>query len=248
MKPNSTIWLKGITLLLAISLSINGFSQQTEVVEQEESKHSLTLNADIVSRYVWRGLLYSPNPNIQPTVTYSIGGFSAGFWGSYAIASNLAEVDIFLSYTIGAFSVTLNDYYVEDETDLSLNNYFLWKNETTPHALEGSLAFGGTESFPLSISASTFFYGLDKDSVGTNYMSTYFELAYPTKIGGTDVNFFLGGTPKKGLYAQKAGIVNVGMGISKEIKLTDHFSLPISSSIVVNPLAKDVFLVFGITL
>lgn len=248
MKTNSNLWLKFAVLFVCCSSLFSNFLLAQEP-ENVESKHSLTLNADIVSRYVWRGLLYSPNPNIQPTVTYSIGGFSAGFWGSYAIASNWAEVDIFLSYTIGAFSITLNDYYVEDEADLSINNYFHWKNETTPHSLEGSLAFGGTESFPLSISASTFFYGLDdNDSDGTKDMSTYIELGYPTKIGGTDVSFFLGGTPKKGLYGHKAGVVNAGFGISKEIKLTDHFSLPTSSSIVVNPLAKDIFFVFSITL
>ncbi len=238
------------TALLCLSLNpFTSFSQQaTETEGAEMSKHSLELNADIVSRYVWRGMLLSATPNIQPSVTYSYGGFSAGFWGSYAVAAPFAEIDIFLTYEIGSFSFTLNDYYVEDETDLSLNNYFLWKNETTPHALEGVVAFGGTESFPLSLSVATIFYGLDKDANAKNYMSTYIELGYPANIGGTDVNFFVGGTPKEGMYATKAGLVNVGAGVSKEIKITDSFSLPVSSSIIVNPAAKDIFFVFGFSL
>jgi len=50
------------------------------------------------------------------------------------------------------------------------------------------------------------------------------------------------------MYASKAGIVHCSIGLSKEIELTDRFNLPVFTQFVVNPSAKDVFFVFGVTL
>jgi hypothetical protein len=44
------------------------------------------------------------------------------------------------------------------------------------------------------------------------------------------------------------GISNIGIGTSKEIKITDSFSLPISGSIILNPSSEQLFVVVGISL
>ena len=42
---------------------------------------SLEVSADIVSSYVWRGTQFA-GASVQPGVTFTKGGFSAGAWGS----------------------------------------------------------------------------------------------------------------------------------------------------------------------
>jgi hypothetical protein len=65
---------------------------------------SLGVNADLVSRYIWRGINVNDAFNIQPALTLSVSGFSFGFWGSYSLTNNLdyniygQELDTWLGY------------------------------------------------------------------------------------------------------------------------------------------------------
>jgi hypothetical protein len=211
---------------------------------------SLSLNADLVSRYIWRGLPLDLNANIQPYASLSFKNFTIGTWGSYSVTSTYAEVDLYLSYDIGPFSLLVSDYFNEDETDMSLSDYFRFSDTDTSntyHSLEGQVTFNGTDNFPISLSLATFFYGNDKNDEGKNYYSTYFELGYEHSIGENSLAFFLGSTFTEGYYAKKAGIVNIGLTASREIKISETSSLPVSASFIVNPIAKDVFLVFSLT-
>lgn len=223
-------------------------SAQLILAQENENNFSFDMSADLVSRYVWRGMLYSPNPNIQPTLGISKGNFSIGAWGSYSCAIPYSEVDLYISYTLGNFSISLNDYYAEYETDLSINRYFQWNHGSTPHALEGSITCNGPERFPISVTAATFFYGNDLDVDGKNYYSTYIEVGYTKQFSQNQLNLFVGATPTKGLYANKAGFVNLGVGLNREIAITDKFNLPVYTQVIINPSAQDVFLVLGITL
>lgn len=211
---------------------------------------SFSLNADIVSRFVWRGLPLDLHANIQPGTSVSFKNITLGAWGSYAFSNNFAEVDLFLSYDIGAFTFAVFDYYNEDETDLSFNNYFQFSDKgtrVTPHSVEGQISFNGTENLPVSISLGTFIYGNDRDAENKNCYSTYLELGYEHNIGENTLSYFLGGTITEGFYAEKAAIVNLGFKAARELNLSETASFPISASLIINPYAKDIFFVFGLT-
>jgi len=60
-----------------------------------------------------------------------------------------------------------------------------------------------------------------------------------------------GGTGAYYLYGENSddfGIVNLGITLAKEIQITDKFSLPVSGSLITNPTAESIFIVFGISL
>jgi hypothetical protein len=88
-------------------------------------------------------------------------------------------------------------------------------------------------------------------------MSKYLEIGYSADLKGVAVEVFAGmaldnpelakGEPT-GFYGQEAaGIINLGFSLSKEIKITDSYSLPVSGSIITNPEAENIFMVFGIS-
>jgi len=81
---------------------------------QEESNVSFDAGVDFYSRYVWRGLLFTDAPSIQPYMSLTKGGFTIMAWGSYATSKNYAYIDLFLSYTTGGLTINLNDYFTED--------------------------------------------------------------------------------------------------------------------------------------
>jgi hypothetical protein len=209
------------------------------------NKVTLDVNADLVSRYIWRGLPSSLTPNIQPSVTLGYKNFAAQVWGSYGLSQPYAEFDVNLSYNIGAFTLSVWDYYVNAD-EATTTHYFNF-SDTTLHSIEGSLTFNGTEGFPISITLATYLWGDDKDDVGDNYYSTYLELGYETNIGETNLQLFAGGTFGEGYYASKAALVNLGLTATRNLQLTEKTALPLSGSLIVNPDSKSVYFVFGIT-
>lgn len=112
--------------------------------------------------------------------------------------------------------------------------------------MEGTLAFEGTNAFPVSASVNYNFYGADPDN------SWYFELGYSGLHRQVNYDLFIGATPGKGIYMPDGSdgfnVVNVGATLTKQISITDHFSLPVSGSLVVNPQAENIFFVFGVSL
>ena len=234
-------------ILVLILTSFITYSQ-----EVEESKSSLDLGADIVSRYVWRGLSFSDSPAIQPYVEFASGNFTAGAWASYTTeAFSSQEFDIYLGYAFSdAVSLTVTDYFFP--VDGAENKYFQYDNDITGHVFEAMLGFGGTDKFPLSIALATNFYGSDKDDAGDQAFSTYFELGYPISIGSTEVSLTLGGTltDEGGYYTNNASaeIINIGASAGKTIKISESFGIDASASLIFNPNTENSYLVFGISL
>ncbi|MFZ4523601.1 MAG: hypothetical protein ACOYNC_18000 [Bacteroidales bacterium] len=238
-----------------------------EDIEAEKGNKGATFSfgADLMSRFVWRGIDYGNSPAIQPNLSFAWNGLNIGAWGSYAFSSHsirvndttvsdagtYAETDLFISYTYQWFTLMVFDYFTEDGLSPNTGNrYFDYSNSTTGHTLEGSLAFDGPEKFPLQVLASTLFYGADKDDNSKNNYSTYIELAYKINLKkiGVELRPFIGGIPfKSSWYGPSAGITNLGLTAKKEIAVTTGYSLPVQVSLVTNPQAQSVFFIFGIS-
>jgi hypothetical protein len=216
------------------------------VEAQEEGGVDFSVGADLVSSYVWRGSI-GAGASIQPSAGLNIGGFSISAWGSVDIASmGSKEVDFTLGYSIAGVSLSVTDYWWEGE---GIYKYFNYKNETTDHLWEASAAYTlPTVSFPLTLSWNTFFAGNDKDSEGKAAYSSYVEASLPFSIKNVGLEAAIGLTPYEGYYAPNASVVNVSLKASKEIKISDSFSLPVFGQIVVNPRSEDIFFVFGLSL
>jgi hypothetical protein len=229
------------------------FSMQLKSQESDTTKKSFSLNADLVSRYIWRGQIYSSTPNIQPYASFTKGQFTFGTWGSYALADKYSEIDFYVTWEYKNFSLSVFDYCTLEETWMladEKNNFFSFRHNTTPHATEGVASYTISESFPLKLTAATFFYGGDQDDDGGNLYSTYLELSYPFSVSGYDFNVFAGGTPtdnEDGYYGEKAGMVNMGLSATKNIKISDSYEIPAMIQFVANPVAEDAFLVFSLT-
>jgi len=214
------------------------------------SKVSFSINADLVSRFIWRGQAINLSPNIQPYASVTYKNLTLGAWGSYAFSQPYAEVDLCLSYSAGPVTLSVVDYFNEDETNLSSSDYFKFSDSettNTSHAVEGQIIFTGPESFPFSLSLATFFYGNDKNADNNNCFSTYLELGYKHSLGENELSYFLGGTGAEGFYAEKAAIVNVGFKASRELEFSEKVLVPVAASLILNPEAQDIFFVFSLT-
>lgn len=203
---------------------------------------SVSGGSDFVSRYLWRGLDFGNSFSIQPSLALTSGGAEVGVWGSYPFtntADGSEEIDLYLSYSLSDFSVVVTDYYFPN-SGLKLGNY----DDPGAHIIEVGLSYGGSESFPISLSAYMNVYNDDDNSV-------YFELGYSTEVSDVAVDLFVGGTPggDNGYYGTtEFNLINIGVTASKDIKITDDFSLPVFSSYVINPNMEVGYMLFGLSL
>lgn len=241
------------TMLCLIAFSMPNIAQ---VIESDENDNGMytDLGADFFSSYVWRGMQIDASPNIQGWGEFGIFGLKAGIWASSNFNGTFSETDFYVGYDIGNFGVSLTDYFIGND------NFFSFKKEETIHVGELILNYTISESFPLQISAGLVVYGddfkidsydLNGDPVFSdkkNY-SNYFELTYPLTVGNTEIGFIIGGTASESYFlgSDDAAIINTGISLAKEIRITDKYSLPISFSFTVNPHTESIYSVFGIS-
>lgn len=216
------------------------------------NSQSLSLGTDVVNRYIWRGLkLGGESPSIQPNIALISGGFTIGFWGAYPFESTvLEEIDFYSSYTFslenaGALSVGFTDY-INPNSGTPVFNFNNYDNVDGPgaHYIELNAGYSGPENFPLSLSVNVFVYNLKNNPI-------YFQVGYNTAIDDVGLSLFLGGTPgedTKYYGVDKFSVINTGFTVSKSIKITESFSLPVFGSLIANPALDNLFYVFGIRL
>ena len=232
---NSTIPFKKTTrkaLLFCTLLLTTGVAVQAQ---------SVSIGADIVNRYVWRGLDFGEAISIQPTLEFNSGAVTVGTWGSYAINDGGAnEHDLYLSVAAGPVSFGLTDYYFPTGTSEFFN--FDGEGEGS-HWIEPFVSFGGTNTFPLSLYAGVMVHN-DPDN------SVYLQADYPFKIDGFDLNATLGVVPMESAFYLTDGFAVTALGVSagRKIPISDSFALPVSVSYILNPEIERTYLIFGISL
>ena len=225
------------TILLLVSLCTFGVNAQ-----------DFSFGADVQSRYVWRGIQFGgESPSLQPGVEMTAGNFAVGAWGAYSLGGDNAaqELDLYVSYALtDAISVSVTDYYFPEGG--SGHDYLELDSELTEHVYEATLSFAGTDAFPVALTVAS---NVGGDATG----QTYLEASY----AANDFSIFAGGVvgdegdadDADGLYnTGGTGLINVGISLSKEIALSSTYSLPVNTSLVLNPDAGNVFLTFGFTL
>jgi Bacterial protein of unknown function (Gcw_chp) len=240
--PKRSFYMKAmrpVLLLLAILLSGSIHSAAAQ---------SFSLGAGVVSRYVWRGVDFGESMSVQPALEFSAGALTVGSWASYSISASGAyanEHDLYASVALGPITVGITDYHFPAPGNDSLGLDFFNYKDGGSHYLELNVGAGGTESFPLSVSANIFFHN-DVDN------SMYIQLDYPFTVEDVDMGVTVAFVPQESAFYRTSafGFVNLGLSATRELKITDSFSLPVSVAYIVNPTpdAARSFLVFGVSL
>ena len=215
------------TILLLVSLCTLGLNAQ-----------DFSFGADVQSRYVWRGAqLGDESASLQPSVEYTNGKLAVGAWGAYSLGggeTSAQEMDLYVSYALtDAISLTVTDYYFPGAKGAGK-----YLETETGHTYEAAISVAVTDA--ISLMAANYVAG-DNDG------ATYIEASY----AADQFTLFVGGvTGDNGVAYGKEGegLVNVGISLESEIQLSSTYSLPVNSSLILNPDAESVFLTFGFSL
>jgi len=245
--------MKKIILALFIISCIKTVAQTASDSIPKASSSNIDIGVDIQSRYIWRGIQLGGNsPSAQPYIEFSTGKFAIGAWGAYNLGglSTGNEADLYVSYSVSdAFSLTVTDYFFP--IDGNFQGYFPYNKG---HVFEAMVSFAGTDKFPIGLSVATNFSGAIKYDDGGNEKSaysTYVEVNYSKTVGNVEYSLFAGavfGDDNSYYLTDGSGLINLGLSVAKEIKLSGSFSLPINAALILNPDAENIYLTFGFSL
>jgi hypothetical protein len=194
--------------------------------QEQEDGSTWGVSCDIYNRYVWRGTDFGTSPSIQPGLTYTTGSLTLGAWSAWQFSGQGSENDLYASYSIGDYSITITDYYFPGASPSG--NFNETASDTGAHNIE--LSLGGSFS-GIGLTAATFvvepgFYGAFDDDKAP--MSKYVNISYgPFMLGFGD-----GGYTSDGKFAP----IEVGISASNE---------KYSCSWILNPDSGLAFLVVG---
>ena len=224
MKFIKTELSKSLTILsLAILVSISGTKDVNAQVE-------VSTGMDLYSTYVWRGVAYS-GPSWQPYVDLAVGDLTIGAWGSQGY-DGFQEMDLYISYSLGDLSAGLTSYYYPGSN---------WTEE-------------GSQAYEVNLG-----YSLGSISIGANYIlnddetgegaghvgqDMYFELGY----SGSAADIFIGAGDGWHSSTKDFGLVNIGVTKSKDIIITESFSIPLTGAVIYNPDSEQLYILAGISL
>lgn len=218
-----------------------------------QDKFDASVGMDLVSGYIWRGQDLG-NVSIQPEVSLAYKGFSLTGWGTVGFdKDDIKEFDLTLGYEVKGFSCSVTDYWTNGGP-----GYFHYGAHNTSHTFEAQL---GYDFGFLSVDWFTNFAGnIGYKADGSKAYASYFSVSIPFVLGGLDWTVEAGATPwendfytggENSSYSKDMingfAVCEVGIEASKEIKISESWSLPLFAKAIWNPSTEGLYFVAGLS-
>jgi hypothetical protein len=218
---------KTIILAMAFAFFLGGVSL-APLSAEERGDWSMTVGADAVSSYLWRGMSLA-GPSIQPSAyfDYERGDWavSLGVWGTKSLLKDdYDELDFSVEASWRNLTLTAINY---------------GENYTVPwqegHYLDLGLSYTLSEDVPVTFS----WYSI----VNQAGAPSYFEVAYDFSVSVVDFSVTMGGIPFASEYYESDafGISNLSLMVGHEFEFEHGGTLPVSAQVMYNPMAKGFF-------
>ena len=213
-----------------------------------QDKVETNVAADFVNEYIWRGQKCG-DVSVQPTLGVGYKGLSLTAWGSYGLSNkdDVKELDLTLAYSTGGLNIGITDYWFSEGLDPDAR-YFKYDAHGTNHLFEANI---GYDFGPVALQWYTNFAGNDGLSKsGKRAYSSYFEASVPFRLATVDWIATVGAVPyATTTYGTKGfAVTNLSLRATKDIRVTDSFSIPIFGQLTGNPCSQKAYLVFGFML
>ncbi|MCH8567015.1 MAG: hypothetical protein LAT67_02070 [Balneolales bacterium] len=215
--------------------------------EAKAQELSVDPGATITSRFIYRGLDLGSSPQVQPMVGFNYGNFNFSLWASHPLAStpdgdDYKEVKFWMNYTIDldSFSITPQfENHFNANGDITEGDNYWW---------QASLRFAGKGDV-----APDFLVGYAFSTADGAEDTIYLEAGVNFSVGNTGLRPFISGQ-----YSDEGGFVDlgyegdfvinqVGLGLSRSLKISDSISVPVGVLFAMNPKTERAFAAFSIS-
>ncbi|WP_278034292.1 hypothetical protein [Flavobacterium nitratireducens] len=237
---------------------------------QEKGKFDFT--ASLHNQWYWRGYAVGPDPIIAAQASFKYRGLEVGTWNGYGLAGIWKDVDTYISYSKSGFTISLWDIFNYSDYTASpayagygnhtqANYFHLGKG--TRHFFDLSVGYSVPKT-GLNLFLATIIGGRDRNTDGSQTYSSYFKasynfslenditvtpyVSYGFALNSDNGNTFWQWTDKAVTDAKSSGFNEIGVNISKPIKITDNYSIKASAGAVASPINHTMTGLLGVTL
>jgi hypothetical protein len=118
---------KALSIGLLVLAAVLSFSVQALAQEEQGKNYSFSLQADVFSKYIWRGSVLTDGPVFQPSATLETGDLTLSAWfnvdldDANEMENELSEIDLSAEYAWAYESFNMGAgiiYYTYPDTDL----------------------------------------------------------------------------------------------------------------------------------
>lgn len=217
----------------------------------------LEVDLSIANNHLWRGIEVSDGLVMCSSLgVHDRNGYvKVGVWNGTNVTGKYKELNFFAEFTVRRFRLAFWDTY-NFSTDADYNNkeFFNYKAHSTGRFLDCIATYSFGERFPLTLTWSTILFGRDRCSLyaagSKQRYSTYVSAAYrclererwtiDASVGGT---FTLANraSDRSTFYSSRPGIIDVRATVTYDIKITDRYNLPVSSTVMFNPVENRAY-------
>ena len=166
-------------------------------------------------------------------------------WGSVGFeGTDTKELDLTLGYEYGGFSIGVTIYWFT-----SADSPARYSDYKDAHTFEVAL---GYDFGSLAVNWFTNFAGsVGANDEGKDVYASYISVSAPFSLGGIEWSAEIGATPWANDfyngYSDGFKVSSISLQASKEVKITDSFSLPLWAQAIWNPTTKGAYFVAGIS-
>lgn len=255
--------LYALFIVLLLSINFTPLSAQTNVAAQTAEQDSVAtieqsrkcritpyLTTDLTSAYLWRGQRLA-GVSIQPVMGVKWKWLNFFFWGNTQVAPPADErpvkyeIDIFLKCQVARnLNIALKDVY----TTTRGNGFFSWGEiGKASHGVEAVINYNWRY---FTTEWTTTIFGHDGvNKKGKRSYSSYLLVGVPFHIAHVDFTASLGIVPYyTSRYADNSSGFHVNMvalRASYDIPLSPRYTLPVYSTIMVNPSNEQAYFQVG---
>ena len=219
---------------------------------------------EIVSLYNFRAIDYGNSPAIQPKMQVFYNNLEFFAWGSQALIARemfegekvpFNEVDWGFKYhietAIGKFIPVITAYYCpfEKKKFFDLRGLDNWQKRGS-QTVNVAFDYIVSPTMPIKLTVDYCFHNDPQKPI-------YAELGYTFTHDNYIIEPYLGvakglgpggETRQYGINNNEIGFCNLGLNITKNIPVTDKFTLPVTSTLSIQPYTEEVWVVFKVKL
>lgn len=235
--------IPGVFLVVLAGFSVA--ASESEAVAVSKPSNSLFAYGELVSTHVWRGGKSGNAPAFEPMLELSRNNFTLGSWAAVTFDGLYRELDLYLTYTVGDFTLGLYDYYCPP-AEPGVADFSNLSGPDTYHLYCFDAVYQGSSKLPVKLTASVMMYGMDVEAEsGDPYFSTYLEAVYVKQWELWSAGATLGITTHKGIYADKPAVVHTEFNVKRKFALK-NVSIPVFAKTIYNPYADKLYLLGGV--
>lgn len=262
------IRLLNITLFLFLFSTI-GYSQDSVAKMENISDHKVDLSLDLKTMNVFRGLFPSAAPTLSTNIGFNWGNWRFGMYGGVGVDGRYRETDLNIKYSQNRYSVEFEYFYnyTYGITDIpDPGSIFDFNRQTMRGVFDLIVQVQLDRAGKWNLKSSTLVAGRDADieSItegdeittrrGRHRYSQYLELDYTWEWDEYKLKAHVGGAfswvnPNGShFYGNTPGFNNIGLTVSRNLKINNNISLPIKVSSYNNIISGQSYLVFSVNL